>query len=54
MLQVIVTVVILVAVLGGLMAISLSRKEGRELQKSCGCSIPDKDGKKGSCVSKCA
>lgn len=53
MLQVIITIAILVFVLGGLMAISLSRKEGRALQKSCGCTIPGEDGEKGSCVSKC-
>jgi hypothetical protein len=53
MLQVIVTIGILVFVLGGLMAISLSRKEGKELKKSCGCAVPGEEGKGGSCVSKC-
>ncbi|MDA3893476.1 MAG: hypothetical protein PF517_17570 [Salinivirgaceae bacterium] len=53
MLQIIVTILILLIVLGGLLAISLSRGEGKELKKSCGCSIPDADGKTGSCVSSC-
>lgn len=36
MIQTIVTIGVLLLVMGGLFAISLSRKEGRELRKSCG------------------
>lgn len=50
MIQILVTIVILVLVFGGLLVITLSRKEGKELQKSCGCSV---DGNKSSCVSSC-
>lgn len=54
MIQVIVTIVILLLVLGGLLAISLSRGEGKELKKSCGCSIPGVDGaSEESCASSC-
>lgn len=49
MLQIILTIGILLFVLGGLFAISLSRKEGRELKKSCGCSIPGQDGHEKGC-----
>jgi hypothetical protein len=53
MFQIFVTIAILALVMGGLFAITLSRKDGRELKKSCGCSIPGPDGKIGSCVSSC-
>lgn len=51
MLQVFVTIAIMAFVFGGLFAITLSRKEGRELKKSCGCSLPGSEG--GSCASSC-
>lgn len=53
MIQVIATIVLLLIVLGGLLAISLSRGEGKELKKSCGCAVPDVNGNKSSCVSSC-
>jgi hypothetical protein len=54
MLQIAVTLLILLIVLGGLFAITLSRGEGKELKKSCGCSVPGTDGNEGSsCVSSC-
>lgn len=54
MLQILVSVFVLIIVLGGLFAITLSRGEGKELKKSCGCALPGADGEKGSnCVSSC-
>lgn len=54
MLQIAVTILILLIVLGGLLAITLSRGEGKELKKSCGCSVPGEEGSSGSsCVSSC-
>jgi len=54
MLQIIVTIALVLIIFGGFFAITLSRKEGRELKKSCGCSIPGIDGDKESgCISNC-
>lgn len=53
MLQIIVTILVLVLVLGGLLAISLSRSDDKQLKKSCGCSVPGSDGDTGTCVSSC-
>jgi len=50
MFQVLVAIGVLLVVMGLLFVISLSRKEGRELQKSCGCNVT---GEKSSCVSSC-
>jgi len=54
MLQIIVTIVLLLVIFGGFFAITLNRKEGRELKKSCGCAIPGIEGDSESgCVSNC-
>jgi|GEM_PF-6941668 hypothetical protein len=54
MLQIVVTITLMLIVFGGFFAITLSRKEGRELKKSCGCSIPGEEGTSGSsCVGSC-
>lgn len=53
MLQTIITILVLLIVFGGLFAISLNRSEDKQLKKSCGCSVPDSDGKAGNCVSSC-
>lgn len=54
MMQIVVTIGIMLLVFGGLFAISLSRGEGKELKKSCGCSVPGSDGSTSdSCVSSC-
>ena len=54
MLQIVVSIVILVIVLGGLLAISITRTDGKELKKSCGCALPGNEGKSSSgCVSSC-
>jgi len=53
MLQIIVTIFVLVLVLGGLLAISLSRSEDKQLKKSCGCSVPGPNGKTESCAGSC-
>lgn len=50
MIQIVAAIGVLLVVMGLLFVISLSRKDGRELQKSCGCSVT---GEKSSCVSKC-
>jgi hypothetical protein len=51
--QIFVTIAVLAFVMGGLFAVTLSRKEGRELKKSCGCSVPGAEGEGGSCVNSC-
>lgn len=39
--QILVSIVVLIIVFGGLFLVSLSRGEGKELKKSCACSVPD-------------
>lgn len=51
MLQLIVSIGIMVIIMGFFFFITFNRKEGRELKKSCGCSIPGNEG--GSCVGSC-
>ncbi len=53
MIQVVLTIAILVLVLGGMLALSLSRKEGKELKKSCSCAIPGQESDGDSCVTSC-
>jgi hypothetical protein len=40
MLQIFVTILVVLIIFGGFFAITFNRKEGRELKKSCGCSVP--------------
>ncbi|MCK9205801.1 MAG: hypothetical protein M0P66_01700 [Salinivirgaceae bacterium] len=53
MLQIFVSLAIMIVIMGVFFAITVNRKEGRELKKSCGCSIPgnEKSGCMGSCQS---
>ncbi len=54
MLQIAVTITLMILIFGGFFAITLSRKEGRELKKSCGCAIPGEDStSESSCVGNC-
>jgi len=54
MLQILITIALLLIVFGGLFAISLGRGEGKELKKSCGCSVPGVPSESNSsCISKC-
>ncbi|MFA6400750.1 MAG: hypothetical protein WCX31_03875 [Salinivirgaceae bacterium] len=54
MLQIIVTITLMILIFGGFFVITLNRKEGRELKKSCGCSIPGDEGASGtSCAGSC-
>ncbi len=53
MLQIIVTIVILFFVLGGLFALSMSRGERKEFNKSCNCSLPDAMSNDTGCVNHC-
>lgn len=49
--QILVSIIVLVIVLGGLFIISLSRGEGKELKKSCSCSVPNAKGEQSGCCS---
>jgi len=48
MLQVFVAIIVLAIFFGGFLAITLSRKEGREFKKSCSCSLPVDGSEQGS------
>lgn len=44
--QILVSIIVLVIVLGGLFLVTMSRGEGKELKKSCGCAVPSANGEK--------
>lgn len=38
--QILISIIVLVIVMGGLFLITMSRGEGKELKKSCACTVP--------------